>query len=60
MTIDDMIKRLQEHKEILGGNTPVWFFSGFSNLFNHEHAPFEVEEIEFRSWAGYDKRLIIK
>ncbi len=63
MTIQDMINKLEEHKKVLGANEPVWFFSGLFVGLNgyHEHAPFEVEGIEYRKYEeNQSKRLIIK
>lgn len=64
MTIQDMIDRLEEHKYKLGGDYEVFFFcGGYQDKDKNfrEHAPLEVEEIEYREWDNSSLyKLIIK
>lgn len=58
MTIQNMIDRLEELKKELGPNEEVYYFVPMG--VGMEHAPLEVEEIEYRLWENCLMKLIIK
>lgn len=59
MTIQNMIDRLEELKKELGPDQEVFYFVPGAG-YPREHAPFEVEEIEYRLWQDCLMKLIIK
>ena len=62
LTIREMITELEKHEKILGPDEPVYYYvPGGESIFLHEHAPLEVEEIQYRNWANSSLlKLIIK